>query len=178
MKLAFVTHHVHSDAHVVVISAFQITRHKNADPPEPEQPRGVAVHAHGRWISGPDVQTELPVGQGAPGLNIAGAPGVHLGDAPSGTRSLRMTLHVPVGALSALMSVNPGAVIQSHHAPARAPGPAPPLAAVPRALPRRMPNIVLPRALPGPAGHVRLVLCVCMCVRARVYLYVRARACV
>jgi len=154
LRFAPVTHHVHSDAHAAMFCAFQITRHKNGDPPEPEQPRGVAVHAQGRWISGPDVQTELPVGQGAPGLHLAGAPGVHLGDAPSGTRSLRMTLRMPVGALSALMSAHPGVVIQSHHAPVGAPVPAPPSGAAPRA-----------PALPGPAGHVRLMLCVCVYVR-------------
>lgn len=56
--------------------------------PEPTR----VVHTQGRWLSGPDIQTEtMPMPGGG------------------GTRSLRMTVRMPVGTLSALVSRLSGA---------------------------------------------------------------------
>jgi hypothetical protein len=53
--------------------------------PEPTR----VVHTQGRWLSGPDIQTETTPMPGG-----------------GGTRSLRMTVRMPVGTLSALVSLS------------------------------------------------------------------------
>ena len=106
------------------------------------------VHTQGRWLSGPDIQTETTPMPGG-----------------GGTRSLRMTVRMPVGTLSALVSrllVRAHADVPATDSPAMQHPAGPPRA--PAVPPRGTQSL----------GH-RTHGCRCISVHAAVRVYIKER---